>query len=159
MVEESGILPQAYHTLYKRDGRLRDSRYVSVRLISLAKRRPRSWPLHRNTCLQNLTSRNKRGHDIHVFRKDSFCWCDKEAIDILKRGTGIPPIAYVVEVEILPKKKKDERDFATIYADEMGKVFFRRNASNARPMVEEIVQCLRSEVDEYYRPLSKQPKY
>ena len=74
-------------------------------------------------------------------------------MDILKRQTGTPPVAYVVEIEILPKVKSGKSDFATIHADEMGKVFFRRNASNARPMVEEMVQCLRSEVDEYYRPL------
>ena len=98
----------------------------------------------------------RRHHDIHAYRKEALCWCDRDAMEILQRQSGIPPIAYVVEVEIRPRVKTDDQDFATIHADEMGKVFFRRNASNARPMVDEIVQCLRCEVDEYYRPLVRQ---
>ena len=76
-------------------------------------------------------------------------------MEILKRQSGTPPVAYVVEIEILPRVKQDDLDFATIHADEMGKVFFRRNASNARPMVDEIVQYLRCEVDDYHRPLMR----
>ena len=90
---------------------------------------------------------------------------------MLRSKSGVPPIPFVVEIEILPKAieypdypedpdefdpdKVDPDRFATLYADEMGKVFFRRNASNARPMVEEIVQCLRGEVDEVFRPIQR----
>ena len=91
--------------------------------------------------------------DVHVFRTEAFCWCDKEAMETLRAGNGTPPVSYVVEVEILPMMlKKGELEFATIYADELGKVHFRRNASNTRPMVSEIVNYLRSQVDDYYRP-------
>ena len=68
------------------------------------------------------------------------------------------PISYVVEVEILPKYKNHPEDFASLYADEMGKVFFRRNAANARPMVGEIVQSIKSEVDECFRPIQREFK-
>lgn len=106
--------------------------------------------------LSRTSRQNNLRQDVHVFRKDGFCWCDREAMEILRRQSGTPPVAYVVEIEILPRVKQDDLDFATIHADEMGKVFFRRNASNARPMVDEIVQYLRCEVDDYYRPLKRQ---
>jgi len=121
--------------------------------------------------LARSSRKNFRRQDIHVFRQEHYCWCDKEAMDVLRSKSGVPPIPFVVEIEILPKaieypdypEDPDEFDpdevdpdrFATLYADEMGKVFFRRNASNARPMVEEIVQCLRGEVDEVFRPIQR----
>jgi len=108
--------------------------------------------------LSRSSRKNYQRQDIHVFRQENYCWCDKEAEEVLRKQSGVPPFSYVVEIEIFPKVKKSEEDFATLYADEFGKVFFRRNASNARPMVEEIVHCLRNEVDELYRAIQRELK-
>merc|ERR1719431_1894098 len=100
---------------------------------------------------------NKR----HQFRTPHYCWCDKDAVALLEFGRI--PSQFIIEIEIFawdPNHPKNPNPFgpdcpniAPIYEDEMGRVSFRRNASNYSPLVSEILEFAKHQVDQYYLDL------
>lgn len=93
---------------------------------------------------------SKKPQRPHKFRIPQYCWCDKEAVGLLDRGKI--PNQFVIEIEIFPWKCEGlaSPPIAPVYEDEVGRVFFRTNASNFCPLVSEILEDAKHQVDTFF---------
>jgi len=105
---------------------------------------------------------SSKGSDIntrqrpHVVRARHFCWCDKDLQARVSTAETIVPF-YVVEITIKPWSSKFDNALGQLKAspmheDEVGKVYFRRQASVGQYTKQEVIVMTKEEVGEYYKP-------
>lgn len=94
----------------------------------------------------------------HFLRTSSFCWCDKDAVAQYNCGVISPD--YVIEITIKAWDSEDPRNrtisdksnlnLHPVHEDEMGVVYFRRQASLVSYSMNEIAVMTRLEVQAAY---------
>lgn len=91
------------------------------------------------------------GAKEHTFRTSSLCWCDREALALIKGGN--PPPRFVVEIVIKPTGNPSQ----PLYEDEVGSVCARRGPENVIPSVDEVVNDTLNCLADFQRANSQIP--
>lgn len=92
----------------------------------------------------------------HMLRNRQFCWCDKDLQARVSSSEMVLP-NFVVEIYIKPWNPKfqhrlGEMKTHPIHEDEVGKVYFRRQASLVQYTKQEVIEMTKAELNEYYQP-------
>ncbi|KAM7285919.1 uncharacterized protein ISCGN_032804 [Ixodes scapularis] len=96
----------------------------------------------------------QRPHEVQSSR---YCWCDNEASAQISVGGQVGK--YVVEVEVFPWSSSDPRNkplnttkmgIHPMFENEEGICFIRRQGSNIRCTMQDVIDMTRQEVKAYY---------
>lgn len=110
------------------------------------------------TAVSHASRDRLRPHDIQTSK---YCWCETQSISQL--GTREVVQQYVVEIEVLPWDSTDPRNqplnstfmgLHPMFCNEEGICFIRRQGSNIRMTIRDVVDVTRQEVKNYYSLLS-----